>query len=155
MVYISTQSPKMNRKQARKIDWMLKMGSRYSEPRKIYPWKDRKWGRDALCFIYIYCANHGSDDDFINKKPGSLKVAREGLYKFLLKWYPKVFDDYLSVTGKVLTDKVIMSRAGNMFRNNGNRSFGIGPEHPKNHPKLQKRLHEIEEFYKKELAKGR
>lgn len=119
---------------------------RYKEPRATYPWKSTALGRWCLCLIYVYARNFGTDDQHLHNSPGKLGIKADGMEKFIRVHCPEVFDEYEAATGNQLTGEIMMSRFGNMFRENDNKTFAMGKEHPKNHKDLRPVLNMVYQY---------
>ena len=111
---------------------------RFKKTRKLYPWNKTEIGREALCWILLYAYKFGTDEDHYRKEPLQLGLTALGMENYLrmrLPYFFKVYEDY---TGNPLTGKIIMSRFGNMYRENPTKEFANqGSEHPKRHPDLR------------------
>lgn len=109
---------------------------RYKETRKHFPWKKDVHGQKALCHIACFLRELDTEDRWVHSKPSDLGVSGESLRLMLQHHYPIIFRRYYDVTGKPLTNSILMGRLGNMFRDNRTKTFCLGPEHPKQHPSL-------------------
>jgi len=127
---------------------------RYSKERRLFPWKKNYHGQRALCHMACFLREIDTEDRWVHTTPAKLGVTGSSIRSMLQFHYPIIFREYLDVTGNELTDKILMGRIGNMFRDNRNRTFCLGPEHPKQHKELQPILDAVWLKRKKQKAEA-
>lgn len=113
---------------------------RYPNGHPIFPWKDIHEGRVVLCLVYKCARLYGSDDQLKNKKPSELKIRGKFLMQWVVDRRPDILEIYERRMGVPLKPGILMYRLSNMLRFNEGKTFGWGPEHPKNHPVLYRYL---------------
>lgn len=128
--------------------------NRYSKKRKLFPWKKNEKGKIALCHMACFLRELGTDDQWVHASPKQLGVTGASIKRMLEHHYPVIFDEYRASTGKELTTTILMGRVGNMFRDNGTKTFCLGPEHPKQHKELQSILDEVWQQRRDQKATG-
>lgn len=109
-----------------------------------YPWKSRPIGLAGLAGIYIYARLYDTDDQFRHHPPGELGVKFDQMNDWLGVHLPQLWRDHVNVTGKDIDANKLSSRFSNMYRFNETKSFGIGPEHPINHPGVKLAVDEMD-----------